>query len=827
MKTIVKIVVKTVRNVRVSILAVCFLAVCFLAFLCFIGKLEANDVVVAQENNVVAQNQEEQKEIPSAPWLTLTQQTTSQVVPEPQPKPLTQEQLEAIAIQPATMNKETGSRVVPAMLPLFKEESITYTGKEKYKNNVLKYRLHVPENIEKGKKYPLILWLHGAGEVGDDNKLQLIHLHHIITYLTGEKKRDFFLLVPQAPQQHGSWGTHSYTNNLPESLAKLLKDPQTNEKILKQYESAFGSETKATVSITEIDNQTMLTVSEPLEDSPLGFSFAMLDQVIENYPVDTDRITVSGLSTGGDGTWRALEYRPELFAAAVPLVSWRALTDVELQKSPVLKKIPIWAIYSSDDNGIDQARSDFERVEKAGCNVKKSEFGICGHNAWTPAMLQADIFSWLLSRAKKDGEYIAVTDSNVNPDDLKGIVEVATRDPGKPKLAPAPPQTVQQTVTETTEKTVTETATETANTELKPAASFSVPQPTQSIPQPKILIQEEEEETISPPQPPQNLPSAQNPPLKQNIITVKRTDSAGNVITETRTFVTQSVSTNDKDELYTKLALYYFESGNFEGFSRTFVKLTPVAQKLLAEKVLDSKVLDRPDVAASAWLPILEKLIDQIPVNNPIPDQTLISAQTLTARTSVHSIPATAIPTPQNVPPKITPNKVDAKPIYTPQSESPQSEPPKFTAQHGDNEVTVTGKVIEDCDRPWAMTSDSLYGMFPADWNKEAQKIPQFIVESDSSQLAKKLAASVSGNGKDFIAACQSILALENKPMSSPWFETGGGRLRSDIRYSLSSKGQMFVRLLKTVKDSTGNEEKNNRAKLAQKTLEKIELILE
>jgi hypothetical protein len=117
--------------------------------------------------------------------------------------------------------------------------------------------------------------------------------------------------------------------------------------------------------------------------------------------------------------------------------------------------------------------------------------------------------------------------------------------------------------------------------------------------------------------------------------------------------------------------------------------------------------------------------------------------------------------------------------------------------------------------------------MFPADWNKEAQKIPEFIVELDSAQLAKKLAASISGDGKDFNAACQSILTLENKPMSSPWFETDGGRLRSDIRYSLSAKGQMFVRLLRTVKDLNGNDEKKNLAKLAQKTLEKIELILE
>jgi hypothetical protein len=207
----------------------------------------------------------------------------------------------------------------------------------------------------------------------------------------------------------------------------------------------------------------------------------------------------------------------------------------------------------------------------------------------------------------------------------------------------------------------------------------------------------------------------------------------------------------------------------------------------------------------------LEKLIDQMPVN-PIEATRYVPSVSETSR--------------QVTPVQVSPNYVQQRVESIPHEKS--TEPPQFAAQRGgDDEVTVTGKMIDDCDRPWAMTSDSLYGMFHADWNKEAQKIPLFIVELNSDELAKKLAASVSGNGNDFTEACQSILALENKPMSSPWFETDGGRLRSDIRYTLSGKGQMFVRLLKTVKDSTGNDEKNRRAKLAQKTLEKIELILE
>ncbi|MDR1270037.1 MAG: hypothetical protein LBK82_10985, partial [Planctomycetaceae bacterium] len=348
------------------------------------------------------------------------------------------------------------------------------------------------------------------------------------------------------------------------------------------------------------------------------------------------------------------------------------------------------------------------------------------------------------------------------------------------------------------------------------------------------------------------------PQQERQVVTKQYRDSNGNFVTETMS-LPKTVPVNDKDELYTHLAIHYWNEGTnlgLEGFSRTFVKLTPAAQKRFAEKLLK----ELPVKWTPERLLVFEKMVDQMPsvpvvatypvteiIPSPVVTQqvttrdgktifeSLKMPSVVTQQVTIPNNDSAELPNPhymqqrvEYIPQGIKPDKVDAKPTNQSDPFHQPSKPPQFTTQRGeDAEVTVTGKVIEDCDRPWAMTSDSLYGMFPADWNKEAQKIPPFIVELGSDELAKKLAASVSGDGQDFTAACQSILALENKPMSSPWFETGGGRLRSDIRYTLSAKGQMFVRLLKTVKDSTGNAEKTNRAKLSQKTLEKIELILE
>jgi len=651
---------------------------------------------------------------------------------EEEKQPLTLEQLEAIAIQPAKHYEETNSRVVPEMLPLFKAETIVYTGKNKYKETEIGYRLHVPENREPDKKYPLILWLHGAGEVGNDNQLQLIHLHHIITYLTGPKARDFFLLVPQAPRDHAGWDAHAYYS---------YDTPDTR---------VFGF---------RVGNAQPKMTEEPFEDSPLGFSLAMLDQVIENYPVDTDRITVSGLSTGGDGTWRALERRPEQFAAAVPLVSWVALKADAIEKHPALKKVPIWAIYSSDDNGIDEARSDFARVEATGCNVKKTEFGLCGHNGWTPAMLQGDIFSWLLSRSKKDGEYVAVTDANVNPDEMKGIVEVALRAPGgTPKLAPEAPAVPPPPVAlEEGPPLITmepEIWQELQRRRAERAQAAQVPEP------PVAVVEETRRRrpsgvTVELPVVPE-LPVAVGHIAQMNRTLID--ESPQGIPLQ---FIDRSAVQEAQDVLYALLVHRFIEAKDGESFKRVLGKLSLERKKRVLSEVLQSGVMMQPEPMIT--LKEIETLIDELITE-----------------------PGTMITEPGPVVPA---NSGDTVPGSLPGS-----------------------KIVEDCDREWAMTSESLYGMFPADWGKEGQRLPDFVVKSTAEEFERALR----DDSEKLELVCKSILALEHRPMSSPWFETSGGRLRSDIKYTLSAKGETLVGILK--------ESDNAQAK---RTLEKIETLLE
>jgi len=122
----------------------------------------------------------------------------------------------------------------------------------------LDYLLYLPKGYgtDPQKKWPLILFLHGRGERGDD--LELVKIHGI----------------PKIVEQR-------------DDLPFIAVSPQCSK-----------------------DSMWMVEV-EALN--------ALLDEVVTKYAVDTDRIYLTGLSMGGFGTWRLAPAYPELFAAIVPI----------------------------------------------------------------------------------------------------------------------------------------------------------------------------------------------------------------------------------------------------------------------------------------------------------------------------------------------------------------------------------------------------------------------------------------------------------------------------------------------------------------------------
>jgi pimeloyl-ACP methyl ester carboxylesterase len=644
--------------------------------------------------------------------------------PTAAPQKLTLEQLEAISKLAPKPNRD-GVKVHPAMLPLFKSMVLQYTGGT-YDGAAIRFRLHAPEPYQKGKKYPLVVWLHGAGECGSDNINQLSHLHHIIPYLVGPKKRDFFLLVPQCPHTHVSW-------EAAEVCSTTVR--------------ADGG-----VECHVVDDPVALG------NAPLAFTLAMVDAVMKQFPIDPNRVTVAGLSTGGDGTWRILERRPDLFAAAAPVVSWQAMQEKSLREKPLLKKIPIWAIYSSDDRAIDFARKEFERMRERGCHVCKTEFGVCGHRAWTPAMLQGDVFGWLISRAKKGDRFYAAEASPTSPEKVGIFADVTDGDlkrkPTKAKrskLAEAPAFQPSANSAPTSNGTI-------------------VGQPTaRPFPLPAYGAGTAD---VGPT--PYGAPTV-NPPSGYRRPSTGYSSGAGGYVPlpSSGYFPLNAATTVEQFRL--QLIIGYLNAGQVK-------KALAVADKIKNRQALVMVLLHHnPQLEA---LDFVDRELDRMEQRGERPGA---------------AAPYPIVPTPQP---------------YSRSREEPLKPIP-------------AGKQtpMEKCGKEWAMSPTTLYGLFPNGWDQEANHVPAYVVNETGKQLRHRLAKIFANNDlpamKEF---CDSFIRLDDIPLSSPWFDTSGGRLKGRIRYSLNEKAKPVVDVLRDIA-AVKAESKKELVELARKSLARIDAI--
>jgi predicted peptidase len=220
----------------------------------------------------------------------------------------------------------------------------------------LKYRLFKPEAVD-GKpfdaaqgKLPLVLFLHGAGERGDDNQAQT--KHGVKAFLGRMSKNPHVLVAPQCPKSQ-KWNDvdwHAATHATPE---------------------------------------------RPSE--PMGKVMELLDVLLKELPVDPKRVYVTGLSMGGYGTWDLLVRRPELFAAGAPVCG-----GGDEAKAGGIAKIPQWIFHGDKDGVVKPIRSRnmVEALKKAGGDPKYSEYPGVGHNAWDKAYADPAFFDWLFAQTK-------------------------------------------------------------------------------------------------------------------------------------------------------------------------------------------------------------------------------------------------------------------------------------------------------------------------------------------------------------------------------------------------------------------------------------------
>jgi predicted peptidase len=244
------------------------------------------------------------------------------------------------ACQATAKTAVTSTRVLPQLLTKSSAASIAGTP--------LFFQVSLPPAAAApAAGWPLLLFLHGAGERGRD--VSLIGVHGPLSLVdTIDELRSCVIVAPQCPTD--AWWEHD-----------ALK--------------------------------------------------TILDETRAAYPIDEKRIYVTGLSMGGYGTWDMLSRYPDLFAAAVPICGGGDLTRLwevptqgfELGNLLLAKDVPIRAFHGEVDTvvPVEESRLLVDTLQAAGSSATLTTYPGVGHNSWAQTYADPELYKWLFAQVKR------------------------------------------------------------------------------------------------------------------------------------------------------------------------------------------------------------------------------------------------------------------------------------------------------------------------------------------------------------------------------------------------------------------------------------------
>ncbi|WP_108822566.1 dienelactone hydrolase family protein [Dysgonomonas sp. Marseille-P4361] len=241
---------------------------------------------------------------------------------------------------------------INSMMGQFVSASFQQIGKR------LPYQVMFPENYDETKQYPLLVFLHGAGERGNDNEKQLTHGKD---FLIDNFRANYpaIVIVAQCPADD-YWG-----------------NVQRHE-IDGKSEFAFGLSDQPTESMQ------LLT--------------SLVEWWLTSGKVDTKRVYAGGLSMGGMGTFELLWRMPTVFAAAFPICGGSALDRME----KYAQTTAVWIFHGEKDDVVspELSRKAYNRLKELGCDAKYTEYEGVNHGSWVNVFQEKELVPWLFRHSK-------------------------------------------------------------------------------------------------------------------------------------------------------------------------------------------------------------------------------------------------------------------------------------------------------------------------------------------------------------------------------------------------------------------------------------------
>lgn len=235
-------------------------------------------------------------------------------------------------------------------------EKRTFLGKD---GQTLPYRILFPENYDPAQKYPLVLFLHGSGERGNDNEKQLLHGAKVFLDAQNRSKFPCIVIAPQCPKD-GYWASTKFERT------KYPIDFDFNY----NYDITEG----------------------------LNLAIELTKSIVKSEAVNKKKVYITGLSMGGMGTFEAVYRFPKLFAAAAPICGGGDANAYGKKQG----KIPFWVFHGAIDGVVvvENSRTMVAKLKALGAKVKYTEYPGVDHSSWDNAYIEPELLPWMFAQHK-------------------------------------------------------------------------------------------------------------------------------------------------------------------------------------------------------------------------------------------------------------------------------------------------------------------------------------------------------------------------------------------------------------------------------------------
>lgn len=207
------------------------------------------------------------------------------------------------------------------------------------------FRLFEPNSVVEDKVYPMIIFLHGSGDGGSDNSSHMYR--SLIESVKKYVNEDVYVFMPQAIDDY-NW-SRAYKND--ETMDKLYNE--------------------------------------------------CLDKLLEQFPIDTSRVYLTGMSMGGNGAFYQAYNYPEKYAAVMPVCGFFPEEDFDdLNK---IKDMPIYLGHSKTDKAVDFSYSLdlFNKLKEiSASDLNKFWLEDYAHDMTLPFYDRAELWDWLMIKKK-------------------------------------------------------------------------------------------------------------------------------------------------------------------------------------------------------------------------------------------------------------------------------------------------------------------------------------------------------------------------------------------------------------------------------------------